>query len=112
MVGKLVLSTDHELVPAGCKRPQCSAGRVPRMQVDGTLPVGERQRNAVIHSLSENIGQFKHCNSIISLFEGRMFLRCIVTNVTSARGTLHCRKTRIPCGDQLVICGQYHTPLI
>jgi hypothetical protein len=30
-----------------------------------------------------------------------------MTNITSARGTLHCRKTRIPCGDQLVICGQY-----
>jgi hypothetical protein len=25
-------------------------------------------------------------------------------NITSARGTLHCRKTRIPCGNQLVIC--------
>jgi hypothetical protein len=29
------------------------------------------------------------------------------SNITSARGTLHCRKTRIPCGDQLVICGLY-----
>jgi hypothetical protein len=34
-----------------------------------------------------------------------MFSRRIVMNITSARGTLHCRKTRIPCGDQLVICG-------
>jgi hypothetical protein len=32
-----------------------------------------------------------------------MFSRWIVTNITSARGTLHCRKTSIPCGDQLVI---------
>jgi hypothetical protein len=42
-----------------------------------------------------------------------MFSRRIVTNITSPRGTLHCRKTRIPCWDQLVICGQYvrtHTP--
>jgi hypothetical protein len=36
-----------------------------------------------------------------------MFSRWIVTNITSARRTLHCRKTRIPCGDQLVICGLY-----
>jgi hypothetical protein len=36
-----------------------------------------------------------------------MFSRWIVTNITSARGTVHCRKTRIPCGDQLVICRQY-----
>jgi hypothetical protein len=41
----------------------------------------------------------------ISFFEGRMFSRWIVTNITSASETLHCRKTRIPCGDQLVICG-------
>jgi hypothetical protein len=36
-----------------------------------------------------------------------MFSRWIVTNITSARGTLHCRKTRILCGDQLVVCGLY-----
>jgi hypothetical protein len=36
-----------------------------------------------------------------------MFSRWIVTNITSTPGTLHCRKTRIPCGDQLLICGQY-----
>jgi hypothetical protein len=36
-----------------------------------------------------------------------MFSRSIVTNITSALGTLHCRKTRIPCGDQLMIYGQY-----
>jgi hypothetical protein len=28
-----------------------------------------------------------------------MFSRWIVMNITSARGTLHCRKTRIPCGQ-------------
>jgi hypothetical protein len=28
-----------------------------------------------------------------------MFSRWIVTNITFARGTLHCRKTRILCGD-------------
>jgi hypothetical protein len=43
----------------------------------------------------------------ISFFKGRMFSRWIVTNITSARVTLHCRKTCISCGDQLVICGQY-----
>jgi hypothetical protein len=47
----------------------------------------------------------------ISLFEGRMFSRCIVTDITSARGTLHCRKTRIPCGDQLMICGHFVSQL-
>jgi hypothetical protein len=31
----------------------------------------------------------------------------IVTNITSARGTLHSRKTTIPCGDQLMVCGLY-----
>jgi hypothetical protein len=36
-----------------------------------------------------------------------MFSRWIVTNSTSARGTVHCRKTRIPCKDELVFCGQY-----
>jgi hypothetical protein len=41
-----------------------------------------------------------------------MFSRWIVTNITSARGTVHCRKTRIPCGDQLVIGGySYHMSL-
>jgi hypothetical protein len=39
-----------------------------------------------------------------------MFSRWLVTNISSAHGTLHCRKTRVPCGDQLVVCGQY-TPL-
>jgi hypothetical protein len=38
-----------------------------------------------------------------------MFSRWIVTNIASARGTLHSRKTRIPCRDQLVICGLYKT---
>jgi hypothetical protein len=28
----------------------------------------------------------------MSFFEGRMFWRWIVTNITAARGTLHCRK--------------------
>jgi hypothetical protein len=57
----------------------------------------------VIHSVNANIG---HVHALfISLFEGRMISRWIVTNITSARGTLHCRKTRIPCEDQLVICG-------
>jgi hypothetical protein len=63
----------------------------------------------VIHSLTANIGQFGlHCNSLVHFFLwGRMFSRWIVTNITSARGTVHCRKIRIPCGDQLVICGLY-----
>jgi hypothetical protein len=39
--------------------------------------------------------------------EGRIFSRWIETNFTSARGTLHCHKTRIPCRDQLMICGLY-----
>jgi hypothetical protein len=30
-------------------------------------------------------------------------------NSTSARRTWHCRKTCIPCWDQLVICGLYLT---
>jgi hypothetical protein len=34
-----------------------------------------------------------------------MFSRWIVTNITFDRGTVHCRKNRIPCGDHLVICG-------
>jgi hypothetical protein len=41
-----------------------------------------------------------------------MFSRWIVKNITFARLTLHYRKTRIPCGDQLVICGQYLTCIL
>jgi hypothetical protein len=37
----------------------------------------------------------------ISFFEGRMFSRWIVTKITSARGTLHCRKTRFLAGINL-----------
>jgi hypothetical protein len=63
----------------------------------------------VIHILTANCGQFKHCNRLkfISFFDGRMFSRRMVTNITSARGTEHCRKTRIPCGDQFLTCGLY-----
>jgi hypothetical protein len=39
-----------------------------------------------------------------------MFSRWIETNITSARGTLHCSKTRSPCVDLLVICGLYTDP--
>jgi hypothetical protein len=46
---------------------------------------------------------------LIYFFEGRMFSRWIVTKITSARGTLHCRKTRIPYGDLLVI-GRLYLP--
>jgi hypothetical protein len=28
-------------------------------------------------------------------------------DITYARRNMHCHKIRIPCGDQLVICGQY-----
>jgi hypothetical protein len=45
--------------------------------------------------------------SFIYFFDGRMFLRWVVTSITFAPGTLHCRKTRIPCGDKLVMCGLY-----
>jgi hypothetical protein len=45
--------------------------------------------------------------ALFIFFEGQMFLRWIVTNITYTRGTLHCRKTRIPCGDQLVIWELY-----
>jgi hypothetical protein len=38
-----------------------------------------------------------------------MFSRWIVTNTTSDRRTVHCRKTRIPCRNQLVTCGEYIT---
>jgi hypothetical protein len=81
------------------------------MRVDGRLPIGQRKRDLVIHSLTADIGQFKHCNSLVNFFlwkgGGRTFSRWIVTNITSARGTVHCRKTRIPCGNKLVICGQH-----
>jgi hypothetical protein len=64
----------------------------------------------VIHSLTANIG---HVHALfISLFEGRMFSRWIVTSITSVHGTVHYRKIRIPCGDQLVICGLYQMFLL
>jgi hypothetical protein len=37
-----LLSTYHELIPAGCKRPYCSAGGVQSMHVDGRIPTGQR----------------------------------------------------------------------
>jgi hypothetical protein len=58
-----------------------------------------------MHTLTANIGNV-HALSIC-FFEGRMFSGWIVTNITSARGNLHCRKTLIPCGDRLVVCGMY-----
>jgi hypothetical protein len=36
-----ILSTDHELILVGCKRPKCSARGVQSMQVDGNLPIGQ-----------------------------------------------------------------------
>jgi hypothetical protein len=62
-----------------------------------------------MHSLTANIGQFGSIVTalFIYFFEGRIFSRWIVTNITSARGTLDCRKTRIPCGDQPLFCGLY-----
>jgi hypothetical protein len=75
------------------------------MQVDGRLPIGQRLGDVVNHSLTANIA---HVHALFIYFlEGRMFSRWIVTNITCARGTLHYRKRRIHCGDQLVICGQY-----
>jgi hypothetical protein len=62
-----VLFADHEL-PAGCKCPQCSAGGVQSMQVDGRVTTGQRYTDVVIHSLTVNIGQFKHCNSLVNFF--------------------------------------------
>jgi hypothetical protein len=65
----------------------------------------------VIHSLTAKNGQFGSIVTalFISFFEGQMFSRWIVTNITSAGRTLHCRKTRIPCGDQIMICGLYYS---
>jgi hypothetical protein len=66
----------------------------------------------VTYSLTSNIGHFGFWRVsvralYISFFEGQMFSRWIVTNITSARGTLHCHKTHILCGDQFVISGLY-----
>jgi hypothetical protein len=36
-----------------------------------------------------------------------MFSRWPVTKITSTGETVHCRKTRIPCGNRLVIFGEY-----
>jgi hypothetical protein len=57
----------------------------------------------VIHSLTANIGHFGSTVTalFISFFDGRMFSRWIVTTITSARGTLLYRITRIPCGCRL-----------
>jgi hypothetical protein len=63
------------------------------MWTENILLVSDKE--TVIHSLTANIGQFRSIvkTFFISFFEGRMFSRWIVTNITSARGTLHCRKT-------------------
>jgi hypothetical protein len=78
------------------------------MQMAGRLPVGQRQGDVVIHSLTANI---RHVHALfIYFFEGRIVSRWIVTKINFARGTLHCRKTSIPCGDQLVKCGLREPP--
>jgi hypothetical protein len=38
------------------------------MQVNGKLPIGQRYRDVVSHSLTANIGQFKQCNSLVLFF--------------------------------------------
>jgi hypothetical protein len=45
------------------------------VQVDRGLPIGQRQREVVIHNLTANIGQFKHCDRLFHLFrlEGNVF---------------------------------------
>jgi hypothetical protein len=70
------------------------------MQVDGRLPNDQWKGDLVIHSLTANTGQFGSIVRVlfISFFEWRMLSHWIVTNISSARATLHCRKTRISCG--------------
>jgi hypothetical protein len=61
------------------------------MQMEGRLPIGQRNGDVVIHSLTANIGQFGFwilstvTVLLISFFEGQMFSRWIVMNITSAR---------------------------
>jgi hypothetical protein len=79
------------------------------MQVDGRLYSGLRYGDVLIHNLTANIRQFGSIVTAlyISFFEGQMFSRWIVANITSARGTLHCRKTHSLRGstrDRLTIC--------
>jgi hypothetical protein len=73
------------------------------MQVDGRLHVSQQQGDVVIHNLTANIGQFEGIVTALLIYFFEEHWR--VMNITSARGTLHCRKTRIPCGDPLVFCG-------
>jgi hypothetical protein len=75
------------------------------MQVDGRLPIRQRYGEVVIHSLLQSSGSLEALLTalFISFFEGGMFSRWIVTNITFARGTLHCSKSSIPCGNQPVI---------
>jgi hypothetical protein len=55
--------------------------------VDGRLPIGQRLVDVVIHSITENIGQFGSIvtDLFVSFFKGKMFSRTIVTNIASAR---------------------------
>jgi hypothetical protein len=77
------------------------------MQVDGRLPIGQQLGDISIHILTANVGRVGSIVTalFIYFFEGRMFSCWIVMDVTSTRGTFHCCKTHIPCGDQLMICG-------
>jgi hypothetical protein len=80
------------------------------MQVDGRLSIVSDKETYRFIATLQTSGSLSIVKSLfISLFEGLMFSCWIVTNITSARGTVHYRTTRIPCGDQLVICGQVVT---
>jgi hypothetical protein len=78
------------------------------MQVDGRLPTGQKYGDVEINSLTASSLDCILIALFTSCFEGRMFSCWIVTNIISARRTLHRCKTSIPCGDQLLICGLYN----
>jgi hypothetical protein len=49
----------------------------------------------VIHSLAANIGQFKHCNSLVYFIEVRIFSRWIVRNIKPCNSLVHFFQVRI-----------------
>jgi hypothetical protein len=78
-----VLSTCHKSIAAECKRPykvQCG-GEYGACRWTEDFLLTRDKRGVVIHSLTANIRQFKHCNSLVHFFLWRANVFTLDSNV-------------------------------